>query len=141
MAQAESTLRMNATPAKVMAVISDFKSYTEFLPEIRGVDILSTDNESSTVRFDLQLLMKVSYTLILTQDGETSLKWVLSESKLIKKNTGFWKLKANDDGSTDVTYGIDLELAGKLPASVNQRMAGQALPETLARFKARVETP
>jgi ribosome-associated toxin RatA of RatAB toxin-antitoxin module len=139
MAKAESTLRMNATPAKVMAVLSDFESYTDFLPEIRGVDVLSREDMVSTVRFDLQLLMKVSYTLVLTQEGETSLEWDLSESKLIKKNTGYWKLKANDDGSTDVTYGIDLELAGKLPASVNQRMAGQALPETLARFKERVE--
>lgn len=130
---------MNATPEKVMAVISDFESYTEFLPEIRGVDILSRENNVSTVRFELQMLMKVSYTLTLTQLGNTSLTWELSGSKLLKKNTGYWKLQCNDDGSTDVTYGIDLELAGKLPASVNQRMAGQALPDTLARFKARVE--
>jgi coenzyme Q-binding protein COQ10 len=140
MAKAESTVSMNATPAKVMAVLADFERYPEFLPEIRGVSILSSENGVSTVRFDLQMLMKVSYTIVLTQEGDASLTWELSESKLMKKNTGSWKLQANDNDTTDVTYGIELELAGKLPASVNERMAGQTLPETLARFKARVES-
>ena len=140
MAKAESTLQMNAAPAQVMAVIADFASYPEFLPEIRGVEVLSSENGVSTVRFDLQMLMKGSYTLLLTQEGESSLSWELTESKLMKKNSGCWKLHDNGDGTTDVTYGIELELAGKLPASVNKRMAGQTLPDTLARFKARVES-
>ena len=140
MAKATSTLQMNASPAKVMAVIADFERYPEFLPEIKGVSILGVESNVSTVRFDLQMLMKVSYTLVLTQDGDSVLSWELSDSKLIKMNTGSWKLHDNGDGTTDVTYGIQLELAGKLPASVNQRMAGQALPETLARFKGRVES-
>ena len=140
MAKAESTLQMNATPAQVMAVLADFASYPEFLPEIRGVAVLSSENGVSTVRFDLQMLMKVSYTLSLTQEGESSLCWELTESKLMKKNSGSWKLHDNGDGTTDVTYGIELELAGKLPPSVNKRMAGQTLPDTLARFKARVES-
>ena len=131
---------MNATPGQVMAVIADFERYPEFLPEIRGVSVLSSDNGVSTVRFDLQMLMKVSYTIVLTQEGDSQLRWELSESKLMKKNSGSWKLQPNDDGTTAVTYCIDLELAGKLPASVNDRMAGQALPETLARFKGRVES-
>ena len=76
---------MNATPAKVMAVLADFERYPEFLPEIRGVSILSSEDGVSTVRFDLQMLMKVSYTIVLTQEGDTSLTWELSESKLMKK--------------------------------------------------------
>ncbi len=140
MAKATSTLQMNAAPAKVMAVISDFERYPEFLPEIRGVSVLDSEDGVSTVRFDLQMLMKVSYTLELTQTGDSALTWELGESKLMKTNSGSWRLHENDDGTTDVTYSIELELAGKLPASVNQRMAGQALPETLARFKKRVES-
>ena len=140
MAKAESTVHMNADPAAVMKVIADFEHYPDFLPEIRGVSVLSTADGVSTVRFDLEMLMRVSYTLVLTREGDSTLSWELSDSKLIKKNNGSWSLKANDDGTTDVTYTIDLELAGKLPASVNQRMAGEALPETLARFKSRVES-
>ena len=93
MAKAESTVSMNATPDKVMAVIADFERYPEFLPEIRGVSILSSDAGVSTVRFDLQMLMKVSYTIVLTQEGNASLTWELGESKLMKnrrKINQFW---------------------------------------------------
>ena len=140
MAHAESTIRIAAKAEDVMAVISDFEKYPEFLPEIRAVSVLKREGAVCTVQFELQMLMKVSYTLILTQDGDKCLNWELLESKLIKKNTGYWRLVPTQDGMTEVTYGIDLELAGKLPASVNQRMAGQALPDTLKRFKLRAES-
>ena len=140
MARAESTVQIDASPDKVMAVISDFERYPEFLPEIKVAEVLERSDDVTTVRFELRMLMKVSYTLRLTQVGSDSLSWELVDSKLLKKNSGAWQLKADEGDITSVNYTIDLELAGKLPASVNQKMAGQALPETLARFKSRVES-
>ena len=93
MAKAESTVRMNADPAAVMKVIADFEHYPEFLPEIRGVSVLSTADGVSTVRFDLEMLMRVSYTLLLTREGDSTLSWELSDSKLIKKNNELGQTK------------------------------------------------
>ena len=131
---------MDASPDKVMSVISDFERYPEFLPEIRAAEVLERSGAVTTVRFELRMLMKVSYSLRLTQQGSDSLSWELVDSKLLKKNSGKWTLEPLEGQQTSVNYTIDLELAGKLPASVNQKMAGQALPDTLGRFKARVES-
>ena len=140
MAKVEQSVTMNASAERVMEVISAYESYPEFLPEIRRVNVQSRENGVCVVLFEVQLIMRVAYTIRLEKLSETHLEWELVDSKLMKVNSGHWKLEATRDSQTTVTYGLELELAGKLPASVNKSLAAEALPETLARFKARVES-
>jgi len=140
MAKAEQSVTVNVSAEQMMAVISNYVKYPEFLPEIRRVEVKSEEGDTAVVLFEIQMIMRVAYTLRLTQPGPNELYWELVDSKLMKVNSGHWKLEPVEADVTLVTYGIDLELAGKLPSSVNKRMAGEALPETLARFKARAES-
>ena len=139
MAKVEQSVTMNASATRVMEVISGYEHYPEFLPEIRRVEVQSREDGICVVLFEVQLIMRVAYTLRLIQKGDSDLEWELVDSKLMKINSGHWKLEPIDESSTLVTYGLELELAGKLPSSVNRRMAAEALPETLARFKRRAE--
>jgi ribosome-associated toxin RatA of RatAB toxin-antitoxin module len=138
-AKVEQTVTMNASAERIMEVISGYEHYPDFLPEIRRVDVRSREKDTCVVLFEVQLIMRVAYTLRLVKKSQSHLEWELVDSKLMTVNAGHWKLEPAEDGTTLVTYGLELELAGKLPASVNRRMAAEALPETLARFKSRVE--
>jgi ribosome-associated toxin RatA of RatAB toxin-antitoxin module len=136
---------MNATAAAVMAVLTDFAAYPEFLPEIRAVEVLSAQDALWEVRFHAHVIRPFQYTLRLERHGETRLSWSMIDG-LFTSNDGAWELETlppADAGGprTSVTYGIDLVLGVFVPQALVNSLVGESLPATLARFEERVERP
>lgn len=139
MAKAESEVVIHAPRERVFEVITDYEKYPEFLPDMKAVVVRSRQNGVAVVSFELELIMRISYTLRLDETPPDGLRWTLEEAKMMKENTGGWTLTQTPEGHTQARYGLEIKLRGLIPKSVSTRLIGQTLPETLQRFKARAE--
>ncbi|MBI3179892.1 MAG: SRPBCC family protein [Deltaproteobacteria bacterium] len=139
MPKAEHELDIHAPIERVFDVISDYEQYPEFLPEMREVRVLSRHDGVAVVQFELELVMRLSYTLRLTEERPHALTWTLEQAKMMSLNSGGWKLTAKDAKRTHATYGLEVKLRGLIPKSVSTRLIGTTLPATMERFKARAE--
>lgn len=143
MPSARKSIEMNASPAAVMAVITDFAAYPDFLPEIRSVELLSAEPDRWDVRFHAHVIRPLQYTLRLQREGDTRLSWTMLDG-IFTSNDGAWELEPlepSGDGAarTRATYGIDLVLGVFVPQALVNSLVGESLPATLARFEERVE--
>jgi ribosome-associated toxin RatA of RatAB toxin-antitoxin module len=143
MPSARKSIEMNAGPAAVMAVLTDFAAYPDFLPEIRSVDILSASADQWEVRFHAHVIRPLQYTLRLQREGDTRLAWTMLDG-IFTSNDGAWELEQlTPDGEgaprTCATYVIDLVLGVFVPQALVNSLVGESLPATLARFEERVE--
>ncbi|MEZ0311838.1 MAG: type II toxin-antitoxin system RatA family toxin [Myxococcota bacterium] len=138
MSRAEETIVIDAPLAKVWSVVTDYERYPEFLPEMTSVSIVSRHDNVVVARFDLELMMRFSYTLRLEEDPPAALRWTLDSAGMMVSNSGGWQLEAEGQ-KTRATYVLDVELKGLIPKSVKDRLLGLTLPQTLERFKKRAE--
>lgn len=139
MAEIKEEVTINAPREHVFAVISDFERYPEFLPETVSVAILERNGDTLRAEFELEMLMRISYTVEMTLNAPESMRWTLLEGRMLQKNTGSWVLAAIDERTTKATYTLDVELTRAIPAGVSERLAGSSLPQTVRRFKDRAE--
>ena len=139
MPRAECDIVIAAPIERVFDVIVDYERYPEFLPDMRVSEVISRHDGVSVVRFELELVMKLSYTLRLVEDRPHRVTWSLENAKMMVENEGGWTLTQRPDGQTQARYGIEIKLRGLIPKSVTTRLVGETLPETLQRFKERVE--
>ena len=138
MPRAEQSILIRAPIDRVFAVITDYESYPEFLPDLKETRLLSRQDGVAVVRFELELVMRVSYTLRLQEDPPATVSWTLEEAKMIAANNGGWRLQSEGE-ATLASYALDVKLRGLIPKSVSNRLVGTTLPETLSRFKSRCE--
>jgi coenzyme Q-binding protein COQ10 len=138
MPRAESEILIDAPRDRVFDVIVDYERYPEFLPDMRVSQVVSRHDGVAVVRFELELVMKLSYTLRLVEDRPSRVSWSLEEAKMMVENEGGWTL-TEKDGKTHARYGLEIKLRGLIPKTVTTRLVGQTLPDTLRRFKDRIE--
>lgn len=138
MASARETVLINAPLAKVYGIITDYERYPQFLPEMTSVSIVSRHDNVVVARFDLELMMRFSYTLRLEEEPPAALRWTLDAATMMVSNSGSWRLEAVGE-QTRATYVLEVELKGLIPKSVKDRLIGMTLPQTLERFKRRAE--
>lgn len=139
MAGARQEISIDAPVENVFEVITDYERYCDFLPEIKRAEIISRNEDALVVCFELEIVMRLSYTLELRQEKPHSVKWTLKEAKMMSSNDGLWHLRPQDDGGTHATYEVDVCLPGLIPKSISDRLTGVTLPQTLQRFKERCE--
>jgi coenzyme Q-binding protein COQ10 len=136
---AEHEVMIEAPVDRVFGVITDYERYPEFLPEMKEVRIVSKIDSVVVVRFELELIMRVSYTLRMTHEAPHRVSWRLEEAKMLAENYGSWTLEGVGSG-TRAGYALEIKLRGLIPKSVSTRLLGTTLPQTLERFKARAES-
>jgi ribosome-associated toxin RatA of RatAB toxin-antitoxin module len=133
------TVDIDASPERVMEVITDFRAYPDFLPEMEAVQLLRESEDEWEVRFAVRVIRRLTYTLRLARGGPLKLEWSLIEGAF-KANDGSWTLEELDEGArTRATYGIDLQVGMFVPGNIVRSLTERSLPETLARFKAEAE--
>lgn len=139
MPRVEREIVIDAPVETVFACITDYEKYPDFLPEMQAVEVVSREENTVVVRFELELLMRITYTLRLTESAPTELSWTLEEAKMMSQNSGGWKLESLGENQTKATYGLEVKLRGLIPKSVSTRLMGTTLPQTLERFKESIE--
>lgn len=138
--QASSSITIDATPAEVMAVISDFAAYPQWAGFIKTAEVLSTgaDGRPDKATFVVDAgVMKADYTLAYTYDGDEKVSWTL-ESGSLKENNGSYTLRPEGD-KTHVTYELTID-AGIPMLGMFKRKAEKVIMDTaLKELKKRVE--
>ena len=139
MPAAERTIEVDAPPEVLMATILDFEAYPAFLPETREARILLQAPDVWEVRFTVQVIRPLTYTLRLVRTGPTSLDWTLVEG-VFTSNDGGWRLEPLDGGRRCLaSYRLDVRVGMFVPGNIVRSLVETSLPRTLERFKAEAE--
>lgn len=137
---AKRTIIINTPPDVLFGVITDYEKYPEFLSEVDKIEVISKTGNSTRVRYTVSLLKKVQYTIDLVATPNTSVRWTLVESGLMRSNVGGWALRDLGDGRTEATYDVEVVPKGLwVPKSIVTMLTNKSLPSTLESFKKRAE--
>ena len=135
------------TPEQLVAVLSDFQSYPNFLPQVDEIFVRLNEPPIWEVRFVLNLIRRLEYEIRLELSAEPSAKsgdeydqiclsWSLLEG-VFKSNSGFWKLRrltskeALEVGlrsGTEIDYSISMQLDTYLPKTIFRSLSNHSMP-------------
>ena len=139
--KAEEVRIFKAPLQRVISVITDYERYPEFLTSMADAEILKELRDKETlVRFQLELIMRLEYELLMKEDLPNCLEWKLRKSEHMLLNQGAWHLRALNDRETEIRYELEVEFQGRLPQSIHDRVMTFALPRTLEEFRLRIES-
>jgi len=134
----QQDVQIAVRPEDFFKVITAYEDYPQFLDEMEDVKLLSRTGNVAEVQFSVNLIKRVTYTLLLTENAPNSVRWRLKEGPF-KVSNGSWDLEALPDGSTRALYDIEVKVAAFVPKSVSSRIVGKTVPALLAAFKGRAE--
>ena len=141
MSVVKRSIVINTSPNVLFDVITDYEKYPQFLKEVERIDVLKQTSEATRVRYTVNLIKKVQYTIDLVSVENKSVSWSLVESGIMKTNNGGWELKDLGDGKTEATYSVEVVPKGLLvPKRILHMLTDKSLPSTMSAFKARAES-
>jgi ribosome-associated toxin RatA of RatAB toxin-antitoxin module len=140
---AEGTTEVLAAPAEVMAVIADFDAYPDWVGNLEQVEVLARDRRGRGTRVAFRLrtpVLAAAYTLAYRYaPRDAGVSWSYEEGTL-EDLSGSYALEPTGDGTTRVTYRLDVELGMPLPGLVRRQAAKQIVRSALGDLKRRVES-
>jgi ribosome-associated toxin RatA of RatAB toxin-antitoxin module len=140
---AEGTTEVFATPSEVMAVVADFEAYPDWVGSLEEVEVLARDRRGRGTRVAFRLRTPMgdqAYTLAYRyQPKDAGVTWTYVEGTL-DDLAGSYELDPSDDGTTKVTYRLEVTLGVPLPGLVKRQAAKQIVRSALADLKRRVES-
>ena len=140
---AEGSTEVVATPAEVMAVVADFDAYPDWVGNLEEVEVLTRDRRGRGTRVAFALRTPVgdqAYTLAYRyQPRNAGVAWTYVEGTL-DDLAGSYTLEPTSDGTTLVTYRLQVELGMPLPGLVKRQAAKQVVRSALNDLKRRVES-
>lgn len=137
----EKTLTINADLGTVYDVVGDFESYPDWLEEFREAEVLETydDGWAKQVRYVLHAMgISIDMTLAYTYT-DTRVEWHLVDGDMISKNDGSYEMADNGDGTTALTYALEVVTNVPLPGMVRKRIAKKTVSDSLDAIKKRAE--
>lgn len=139
MPSASRQIEIDVTPDELMAVITDFESYPEFIPEMVSARIVRHNGDTWEVAFGIHVVRRLDYTLKLVKVSPTRIEWKLVTG-VFKSNEGSWNLVGLNEGTrTHAEYTVDIQVGMFLPGSLVRSLVGKSLPAMLEKFKERAE--
>jgi carbon monoxide dehydrogenase subunit G len=137
-----SSITVDAPRAEVMAVIADFPQYPQWAAALRSADVLETHDDGLARRVRLTLdagLIKDSYVLAYTWDGDSAVTWELAEQGLvISEMDGGYRLTDADSG-TEVSYELAVGVKMPMPGMLKRKAEKMIIDTALKGLKARAE--
>lgn len=139
----ESSIRIDAAPVEVMAVIADFEAYPEWTGAVKEVEVRGrgSGGRPEQVWFNLDAgAIKDQYTLAYTWKGEEEVRWSLVEAEqIVKAMDGAYLLADNGDGSTTVTYWLAVDVKIPMLGMIKRKAEKVIIGTALKELKKRVE--
>ena len=134
---------VDATPAQIMDVVADLPAYPEWTAEIATGEILSVHADNGRVRHG-RLVMDTAVgsddqVYLYTWDGDEAVRWSLVRSRMLTSLEGAYRLRANADGTTQLTYELAVEPRVRIPQVLRRTAEKVIINRSLAGLKARVE--
>jgi ribosome-associated toxin RatA of RatAB toxin-antitoxin module len=142
--QTTSSIVIAAEPSAVMAVIADFDSYPQWAQGVKTADVVEEGGAAGRpkqVHFELDASpIKDSYTLSYDWNGDESVYWTLVEGKMLKAMDGAYELADLDDGGTEVTYRLAVDISIPMIGMLKRKAEKVIIDTALKGLKKRVES-
>jgi ribosome-associated toxin RatA of RatAB toxin-antitoxin module len=141
--QTTSSIVIAAEPSAVMAVIADFDSYPQWAQGVKTADVVEDGaaGRPKQVHFELDASpIKDSYTLSYDWNGDESVYWTLVEGKMLKAMDGAYELADLDDGRTEVTYRLAVDISIPMIGMLKRKAEKVIIDTALKGLKKRVES-
>lgn len=139
MAQATRTETFDVGIQAIYDTILDYAAYPDFVDGCSSVNILEQSDAGARVEYGLNLIKKFKYILVLKNTAPTEVSWRFESGDLFKKNEGSWKLKDNGDGTTEVTYALEIDVKGFAPKRLVDGLTSKNLPNMMSQYKNRAK--
>lgn len=139
MAGASKSIVIKAPVDRIYGLITNYAAYKDFIPEVRAVQILEQSGDVATVEYDAEIIKRIKYTLRHQGHPPDRLTWTFVKGDFMKDNKGSWELKDLGDGTTEVTYNIEVKLGPLVPGKIVDTLIGTSLPKLLENFKKQAE--
>jgi coenzyme Q-binding protein COQ10 len=141
MGTASRSVEIDVPPDSFFAVVRDYASYPQFVPELRKVALGPSQGEAVEVTYWLDVTLKV-FEFTLRHEphpGRHRIDWKLVRGgEFMRHNVGCWQFEPTPRG-TRALYTIDIDFGPLVPRSFEKQLAARGLPNMLANFKARAE--
>jgi uncharacterized membrane protein len=139
------SIQVHAPVDRVATVISDFRRYPEWAEAMKEVEVLEEyeDGYAAKVRFVIDAaVLADDYTLEYAYADDLSrIEWTLvAPSKTQKAQTGSYDLTDNGDGTTTVTYTLEVELSIGMLGMFRRKAEKMIMDTALKQLKRRVES-
>lgn len=133
-----------AAPESVTAVICDFPRYPEWAEAMKRVEVVEEyeDGYASQVRFVLDAgVIADEYTLAYEYADDISrIEWhLVAPSKVQKAQKGSYDIADNGDGTTTVTYTLEVDLSIGMLGMFRRKAEKMIMETALKELKRRVE--
>ena len=122
----------------VFDVLTDYKSYPDFLDGTDSVEILEMSEKGGKVKFSLNIIKEFTYVLEMKHERPHHISWKFSSGDLFKTNTGSWTLEKLDEKSTRVNYELDLAFKLLVPKMILKKLVNNNLPAMMKQYQDRV---
>jgi coenzyme Q-binding protein COQ10 len=138
MAKAERTEVYDVPVEKFYQAIINYKAYPDFVDGMKAIEVINQSNEGGTVKFTVNIMKEISYTLKLSHNPNKEVSWTFVSGDMMKVNNGKWTLK-DLGGKTEVTYSLEVELKGFIPGlgMIEKTLVSTNLPMTMKSFAKR----
>jgi carbon monoxide dehydrogenase subunit G len=139
------SIQVHAPLDRVAAVICDFPRYPEWAEAMKRIEVVSeyADGYAAEVRFVIDAgVMADEYTLEYSYAEDLSrIEWhLVAPSKTQKSQNGSYDLTENGDGTTTVTYTLEVELSIGMLGMFRRKAEKMIMDTALKQLKRRVET-
>ena len=136
---------IDAAPEQVAAVVCDFPRYPEWAQAMKRVEVLEEyeDGYASQVRFALDAgVLADEYTLQYEYAEDISrIEWHLVAPTAVQRvQTGSYDIDGNDDGTSTVTYTLEVDLAVGMFGMFRKKAEKMIMDAALKQLKRRVES-
>jgi len=140
LAQAEIKETLAVDYDKLYETIVKYEDYPEFVSGCSEAHVESRAPGKARVKYLVNLMKEVSYTLDLSEDREKGVvEWHLVNSDFMSKNSGRWELRKLGPGKTEAKYSLELDLKFPVPGFVMNKLVKGSLPAMLRNFEKRAQ--
>ncbi|NLU67674.1 SRPBCC family protein [Streptomyces sp. HNM0574] len=138
-----SSITVEAAPAAVMGVISDFARYPEWTGEVKEAEVVSRDGEGRAEQVRLLLdagAIKDEHTLAYEWVGAHEVRWSLVKSQMLRSLDGVYRLEPLSGDRTEVTYQLTVDVKIPMLGMIKRKAEKVIIDRALDGLKARVES-
>jgi uncharacterized protein YndB with AHSA1/START domain len=141
--QATQRTTIKAPPQRCFEVALAFEEYPQWAADIKQVQVLERDGRGRGTRVAFRagaLGQSIRYTLAYDYaEAPRVLSWVQAEGDITRKLDGSYVFDPDDEGGTDMTYHLVVELKVPVLGFIKRRAEHRILHTALRELKARAE--